>query len=78
MKNLKIKFILRFIWALIKHIIDLGKKTKKFEYNMRLHECMKCEYKDKTPRPWEHCDICGCPVREKASWRSETCPKNKW
>ena len=68
----------RFVWALIKHISDGFKKVSKLVYNNRLSVCLRCEYLDKTTRPWEHCNICSCPVRKKASWKSESCPKDKW
>lgn len=78
MKKVDIKIIGKFLLAILRHTLDRWRKLKGLHYEIRVHECMQCEELDNTPNPWEHCNMCGCPVREKASWRSETCPKNKW
>jgi hypothetical protein len=78
MRRARVKFLLRFLWALVKHILDRFRKVSKREYKLRIFTCMSCIHLDKTPKPWEHCNECGCPVREKAKWRSEGCPRDKW
>jgi len=78
MAKFNIKHLATFLIAVGRHILDRWRKLHGIEYWMRIDECMRCEYLDDTPKPWEHCSECGCPVREKASWRSERCPRNKW
>ena len=78
MGKLNIKALATFAVAIIRHTLDRWRKLDGIEYHMRVDECMRCEHLDDTEKPWEHCNICGCPVREKASWKSESCPRNKW
>lgn len=37
--------------------------------------CAACEYLDTDART---CSLCGCPVRRKTAWRSESCPDGRW
>lgn len=78
MAKYNIKHAVTFLTAVVRHLFDRWRKVEGLRYNMRVDECMRCDSLDDTPEPWEHCKECGCPVREKASWRSERCPKNKW
>jgi uncharacterized protein (DUF2141 family) len=64
--------ILRFIWALIKYVL-IGERVSKEEYQTRLTLCYSCEHLKNT-----QCEICGCYVKKKAKWSTESCPKNKW
>ena len=66
------KRVLRFIWALVKYIL-VGGKVNQEVYDDRLNACHSCEHlKD------NQCGICGCYVKQKAKWSTESCPKNKW
>ncbi len=78
MKKINIKKAITFLVAVIRHTLDGFRKLTGIQYEMRIHECLTCDSLDDTPAPYEHCNECGCPVREKASWKSERCPRNKW
>lgn len=64
-----------FTIAVFKHIIDGFRKTSRFNWQLRILTCMDCEH---SKNEWKECDVCGCPIEEKAKWKSEKCPKNKW
>lgn len=64
--------ILRFIWSLFKYILT-GNQVTKVIYEDRLNICYSCKYLNDTK-----CGVCGCYVKLKAKWSTETCPKNKW
>jgi len=64
--------VFRFIYALIKFIL-IGDTVDDNKYNTRLVICDNC--KDKCGRT---CCICGCYIKKKAKWSTESCPKNKW
>jgi hypothetical protein len=64
--------VLRFIWALVKYIL-VGGKVSQVVYDNRIKLCGSCEHiKD------DQCSLCGCVVKWKAKWSTESCPKNKW
>lgn len=78
MRPIKFKYIKHFIIAMLKHAYNKFKKASKLEVEMRLHECLSCINLDNTKKPWEHCNLCGCPVRKKVKLSSESCPAGKW
>jgi hypothetical protein len=42
-------------------------------YKQRLSLCNSCDYRED-----KKCGVCGCSIKLKTKWTSETCPKNKW
>lgn len=59
--------------AIVKHVVDGLAKTPEKELRQRLEICGSCDQlKD------SKCQVCGCYVSIKASWRSESCPIGKW
>lgn len=64
---------LNFGRAIIKHRADGEAPTTEGEFNRRIELCLVC------PKKYaDICGECGCPLLEKASWRSESCPIGKW
>ena len=66
------KRVFRFIWALTKFIF-IGDTVNAHTYNLRLEKCYSCKY-----LTGNKCGVCGCYVKKKAKWSTESCPKNKW
>jgi hypothetical protein len=66
------KRVLRFIWALIKYVM-FGGTVNSDVYHNRTSTCYSCEYLDNA-----QCSLCGCYIKRKAKWTTESCPKNKW
>jgi hypothetical protein len=64
--------VVRFIWALIKYIL-VGERVNTVIYQTRLNTCKLCEYLKN-----RQCSLCGCYIKKKAKWSTESCPKNKW
>jgi hypothetical protein len=64
--------VLRFLYALIKYIL-IGDRVTSDKYNMRMDICHNC-----TDRCGSKCCLCGCYLKKKAKWSTESCPKNKW
>ncbi len=64
--------IFRFFWALLKYIF-IGNRVPNETYKSRLDICYSCPYLDN-----KQCSICGCYVKQKSKWSTESCPKNKW
>lgn len=63
--------------AVVRHAADRFRKLNDAEYERRLAVCRTCE----------SCDLerlvcrevrCGCFLRRKARWRSESCPRDLW
>jgi hypothetical protein len=73
------KRILNFIVALIKHLLNGGKRTSKEERDRRYSICQGCEFFDKSS-----CTQCGCPISRhekfisKLDWANQHCPVGKW
>lgn len=63
-----------YIKAVSKHIVDGMVKLDKQESEARLEVCASCDRLGEN----RTCLVCGCPVDEKAKWRSEDCPLEKW
>ncbi len=61
--------------ASYKHAKDDFEKTEQTIYNDRVHTCSRCNFYDHDDNS---CNVCGCPIATKASWKSENCPKGKW
>lgn len=66
------KTIIRFIIALFKYII-WGDQVTSDKYNNRISICNQC-----SDKCGNKCCICGCYLKKKAKWSTESCPKNKW
>ena len=66
------KKVFRFIWALTKFIF-IGDTVDAHAYNLRLDKCYSCKHLLDNK-----CGVCGCYVKKKAKWSTESCPKNKW
>ena len=62
--------LFRFLYALIKYVLK-GDSVSSDKYNNRLEICNIC--KDKCGST---CCICGCYIKKKAKWSTESCPKN--
>ena len=63
--------------AVARHAVDGARKLNDADYEERLAVCRSCD----------SCDVdrmvcrevrCGCFLRTKARWRSESCPLDKW
>ncbi len=63
--------------AVAKHVSDGGRKVDESQFQERLNICRNCPSCD-TERMVCQEKKCGCKLTLKASWRSETCPENKW
>tara|TARA_R100001480_G_scaffold137590_1_gene134635 strand:+ start:433 stop:669 length:237 start_codon:yes stop_codon:yes gene_type:complete len=50
-------------------------KSSKELYDSRVLTCLACKYYESNK---DECLVCGCPIEVKASWSTESCPKNKW
>ena len=66
------KRIVRFIIALFKYIV-WGDQVTSDKYNSRISICNQC-----SDKCGSKCCICGCYLKKKAKWSTESCPKNKW
>lgn len=67
----------RFGRALARHAADGFRKLNDEDYDRRIAVCRACP----------SCDVerlvcrevsCGCFLRRKARWRSESCPRDQW
>lgn len=59
-----------FRWAVYGHFDTVPVSL----YAARLRECGQCGYLDGK----ECCSVCGCVVRVKARWTTESCPEGRW
>lgn len=67
--------------AVVKHVADGMRRTSTEEYASRLMVCQGDEATGVPACPFYQagrCLECGCFLAEKAKWRSEDCPKDKW
>lgn len=64
-----------FLKALIKRILGGVEDTDQKTYWYRITTCNNCEELDKQEM---ECTVCGCPVKLKTKWQTESCPLNKW
>jgi hypothetical protein len=63
--------------AVVKHVADGGKHVSDEVYLARLSVCANCQSLDpERMRCLEK--SCGCRLKVKARWRSESCPQGKW
>ena len=74
-KPKKLKLLSNFTLAAAKFAAGGFIKSSKELYDSRVLTCLSCRYYDADK---DECKVCGCPVEVKASWTTETCPKNKW
>jgi predicted Zn-ribbon and HTH transcriptional regulator len=56
-----------------KEIVQSG-KVSRYDYNIRMALCRKCEFFTKLMR----CKKCGCFMNAKARYKAASCPINKW
>ena len=68
------KKLINFTIAYMKYAFSGFKDADSNTYVHRLDTCLRCEHLDTL----NECDICGCPIFEKAKMETEKCPKNKW
>ena len=71
----KLKKLSNFTLAAAKFAAGGFIKSSKELYDERVLTCLACKYYDANK---DECLVCGCPVEVKASWITESCPKNKW
>jgi hypothetical protein len=64
-----------FAKAATQHISAGLPKTDDAEKERRASICDSCEELD---REQYRCNVCGCWLRFKISWRDQECPKGKW
>ena len=74
-KPKKLKKLSNFAIAAAKFAAGGFIKSSKELYDSRVLTCLACKYYDADK---DECLICGCPIETKASWSTESCPKNKW
>jgi len=63
--------------AVVKHVADRGRKVSDDVYLARLTICSHCPSLN-SKRFSCNQQTCGCRLTSKASWRSESCPLQKW
>ncbi len=63
--------------AVVKHVADGGKHVSDEVYLARLSVCANCPSLDPVKLRCKE-RTCGCRLKTKARWRSESCPLNKW
>ena len=63
--------------AVVKHVADGGKHVSDEVYLARLSVCANCPSLDSEKLRCKE-RTCGCRLKTKARWRSETCPLKKW
>jgi hypothetical protein len=68
-----IKMGLNYAKAVKDHVVSGSEKAPGDLYEKRLEACWVCEQ-----RNGERCGACGCPILEKAAWKEQLCPLNKW
>lgn len=74
-KQKKLKKLSNFTLAAAKFIAGGLIKSSKELYDSRVLTCLACKYYESNK---DECLVCGCPIETKASWSTESCPKNKW
>ncbi len=63
--------------AVVKHVADGGKHVIDEVYLARLSVCANCPSLDPVKLRCKE-RTCGCRLKTKARWRSESCPLKKW
>ena len=71
----KLKKLNNFTLAAAKFAAGGFIKSSKELYDSRVLTCLACKYYESNK---DECLVCGCPIETKASWSTESCPKNKW
>jgi hypothetical protein len=69
----KLTMAVNFTKALARHAMDGAQKVNPRQLEERLELCTICEH-----RRDERCSVCGCPIGDKAAWRTQQCPLGKW
>jgi hypothetical protein len=62
-----------FVRSAVRHLAGGLKTTDEDEGDRRMQICIGCEYYQDG-----RCQKCGCYLKAKASWLSESCPVGKW
>jgi hypothetical protein len=57
---------------------DSNEKVSDEKRKNRAYICNACPNKVSLFTQQEHCDICGCIIKEKIKYKDEKCPINKW
>lgn len=60
--------------AVSKRILNGSENVDNATYYDRTYICSRCP---KLNVDLE-CNVCGCPIETKASWKTEKCPLGKW
>lgn len=55
------------------HLLDLARKVSPECFEERLKVCATCPRRNGV-----HCSACGCPIQDKATWRTSECEAGKW
>lgn len=55
------------------HLLDLARKVSPECFEERLKVCATCPRRNGV-----HCSACGCPLQDKATWRSSECEAGEW
>ena len=66
-----------FVAAVVRHVADGARRVPPQEFERRLAVCRGCEYCRVDRMICRH-ENCGCRLRVKAAWRSESCPLGAW
>ena len=74
-KPKKLKKMSNFALAAAKFAAGGFIKSTKEVYSARVLTCLACKQYNVDN---DECNICGCPIETKASWSTESCPKDKW
>lgn len=61
--------------AVSKRVLGGLENVDEVTFYDRVHTCSRCDYFDHVEK---ECITCGCPIETKASWKTESCPHNKW
>jgi len=64
-----------FAKELIKYAAEGFPAVTPEEFNHRVEICVGCDWFNVKS---EKCNHCGCPIKNRASWRSADCPTSKW
>lgn len=69
------KKLIRFLKALLNHIIKGSPKVSKDIQKERMEICYKCPFYNKENNT---CNDCGCYLPLKTKWKDQECPQKKW
>jgi hypothetical protein len=64
-----------FATAVTKHVLDGMSECTEKEFDARIEICKSCDQFDAASF---RCNDCGCFLRTKAKWKTQSCPLGKW